>query len=481
MDLPCAFGEHGFLFDDGGTAIPCGSVYSSKCLRSGLPFKTRLANDKGLRFPKCDPGLFPNYICEACQVRAHLQRELISGSSDIALLLLERQRMLDTMCKWAEGTLGNYSGHYRRLKEFQEVFGVKTLWPTALLAPPRTPAIPTMWTQLLYSVQPSQRPKPGQEGSTITYNTSRQVRSASGLYYAWDYHMAYPGQCLNLESEGKHLMMPKTLPNEELSYTLQQAGMAARMGTSVQPSWTLQHRHIKYIDDRLEQQWNATSNPLLLHEIATAGAANLSLYTSWMRGGECFGIDREDVANYGPETGPRFGLPLGTGHIQFRLLPQTKSNPTQTADIVVARTCASGLSLGKWMDRLLAFPSYSAKGRLFSSPQKSEWNSRYFREKYAWRFLEDMRAEGEASLAAFTDEPGKRTRDKIWSCHSWRRCAESTVCKRRPGINLRAATNLEQHEHARWKWRNQAGKEPVAVHYRALELEERLALTLFCM
>ena len=81
---------------------------------------------------------------------------------------------------------------------------------------------------------------------------------------------------------------------------------------------------------------------------------------------------------------------------------------------------------------------------------------------------------------AFTDEPGHRIRDKIYSCHSWRRCGETVVSKFRPGINARKATDLEINEHARWRKRNK-GKEAMPIHYRQLDLEDRLAITLFCM
>ena len=434
-----------------------------------------MANNKGLGFPKCDPGLFPNFICEACQVRAQTDRELVRGSPDIALLMLERQRQLDTMHKWAQGTLGNYSGMFRRLDSFQQFFQVKALKPTPLLGPPTTPAIPTMWAQLLYSVQPGKT-----AGSTITYNTSRALRSASSLYYSWDLQVAYPGQAVKA-LDNKHLVLPHIIPSDELGYTLQNGGMARRMGTQVQPSWALQFKHVKFINDRLERDWQAAADPAAKHELAAAGAANAALYTTWCRGGEQFDVLRCNVNNYGGETGPQFGLPLGTGHVTMKMRPETKSDPTLQADVVVARTCASGISLGLWMDRLLDEPSYSPTGHLFSTPNKPTWNSRHFLETYAWRILEDMRHTGEPTLKAFTNEPGFRIRDRIYSCHSWRRCGETTVSKFRRGINFRKATEAEEYEHARWTKKNQPGKERIHLHYRQWPLDDRLGITLFCL
>ena len=448
-------------------------MYCSRCFESDLPFRTRLANKKGLTFPKCDPGLFPNFICEACQVRSHLGRELVYQDSDVILLMLERQRQLDTMHKWAEGTIGQYNGHYRRLKVFQDTFGVATLCPTPLMGPPTSPAIPIMWCQLWYSIQISQK-----TGHPITYNTSRQIRSAAGLYYSWDTQQAYPGQAVKA-FDNRTVVLPHTIPTDELCYTLQAGGMARRMGTNVEPSWALQWKHVNYIDQQLELAWNSTLDPLALNEIAAAGAANVMLYSTWLRGGEHFSVCRSDVTMNDPTTGPRFGLPMGIGHIGTKLDPVTKSSPTAQADVVCAWTLHSGISPGKWLSRLLSFPSCSTEGYLFSTPQKKQWTSRHFREKYVWRFLEDMRSKGEPSLMMFTDEPGHRIRDKVWSCHSYRRCGESVVSKFRPGINARKATKVEMNEHARWSKKNK-GKEPMSIHYRQLDLEDRLMITLLC-
>jgi hypothetical protein len=45
-------------------------------LLSWPPFKTRLKNGKGLCIPRtADASMFPNFMCEACQVHATLDRE----------------------------------------------------------------------------------------------------------------------------------------------------------------------------------------------------------------------------------------------------------------------------------------------------------------------------------------------------------------------------------------------------------------------
>jgi len=330
-----------------------------------------------------------------------------------------------------------------------------------------------MWCQLWYSIQTSQR-----TGKAITYNTSRQLRSAAGLFYSWDAQQAYPGQAVRA-FDNRTVVLPHTIPTDELCYTLQAGGMARRLGTNVDPSWALSWHHVKYIDTQLELAWSLTFDPAARNELAAAGTANVMLYTTWLRGGEHFCLTRPQLSVHPPVTGPLFGLPLGIGHIGAKLDPETKSSPTAQADVVVAWTCFSGLSLGKWLVRLLSFPSCSTEDYVYSTPQQVHWSSRHFREKYVWRFLEEMRSKGEPSLRAFTDEPGHRIRDKIYSCHSYRRCSQSVSCKLRPGINARKATEVEHDEHARWERKNK-GKEPMPIHYRQMALDDRLMITLLC-
>jgi len=68
-DLICTFSKTGFTLPSGCSLRACGTVYCSKCIQAGPAFKTRRENLKGLIFPKVNARLFPNYICEACQVQ----------------------------------------------------------------------------------------------------------------------------------------------------------------------------------------------------------------------------------------------------------------------------------------------------------------------------------------------------------------------------------------------------------------------------
>jgi len=380
-------------------------------------------------------------------------------------------RQIDTMNEWAEGTLQKYGGKLQRIRRFEEEFGVVALKPSYLLIPPDTPAIPLIWAQLLYSVQKGKK-----EGSQINFDTARSLRSAASFFYQWNMQTAFPGQAMR--DQRRNLIVPYALPTDEMVYTLQNGGMARRMGREPQQSWALQFRHIRFINNMLEQMWQGTRDPQVRQEIAAAGTANLNLWFGMFRGGENFAIRRQDVEVVRPLDGPTVGLPSGVGYVGIRLSEETKSSPHRVADVVISYISWSGLSLGKWMDRLLSFPSADGV-HLFSTPQKDLWDSGYLRRVYIWPLLELMRLQGEPSLKAFTDEEGSRIRDKVYSGHSWRRGFSSFCRKKRPE-NKRAATKEELDLQGRWKPEQRRGGSMQNLYNTDLDLEARLAITALC-
>ena len=76
---------------------------------------------------------------------------------------------------------------------------------------------------------------------------------------------------------------------------------------------------------------------------------------------------------------------------------------------------------------------------LYSTPDNPKWDSGYYFRKYLWPLLELMRLQGEPTLMAFSDEEGKRLRDAIYSCHSYRRGSETFSKTRHPGLTKRAS------------------------------------------
>lgn len=159
----------------------------------------------------------------------------------------------------------------------------------------------------------------------------------------------------------------------------------------------------------------------------------------WLGGGEWFALQRDEVAVFDHTMGPQHGLPCGIGHGAVRLQPETKFSPHQTADVVAACTCHSGLSLGKWLDCLLSFQSCNGES-LFSTPKCHKWDSGHFHTRFAWPILGILCPQDHPLLAAFTDSHGGWLQDTICSMHSWCRGGESFTRRHRPRLNLWAAT-----------------------------------------
>lgn len=463
-----------FPLEDGTLAIPCGTRYCAACLQAGEPFTTRLKEGKGLCFPKrADPSHLPNYTCEACQVRAILGRELRYCPKDIHLLRLERMRLLDTIHHLSESSWKTYKYPLRRIQEFETYFGVDILSPTPIQTPPRSACIPLMWAQLNYTLRESRTP-----GERVKYSSSRMLRSAASAFYEWDLLMSRPEQVMKLGKGDQSWVTPYVRPTDELGYSLFSSGMQRRMGDVSKKSFALQYKHVKFLDSQFRELYAKATSHNERHEIATAGTANLTFWLGWLRGGEGFGLKWDDVKTVPPEAGPLHGLPNGIGFVEFRLLPETKTNSSSVADVVIAHTTWSGLSLGWWMEELQQFTPTDGES-LFSTPKCPTWTSGYFRSQHVWRHLETLRAMGEPSLACFSDEVGQRICDRVYSMHSWRRGA-NTFCERfEPGLQLRRARPDELYEHARWSRRGSS--EEMHVHYREWDLPPRIGITQFCM
>ena len=259
--------------------------------------------------------------------------------------------------------------------------------------------------------------------------------------------------------------------------------MARRMGTETRQSWALSHVHIAYLDHRLEEAYQRATTLEGRHEITCAGAANLMAYLGWLRSGELFQGDLEDLTLTPPNEGPNRGLPFGVGAVEFNLGLETKSDACRTADVIMAWESLSGLSMGRWLLRLTDFVPHIGN-KLFSTRLKPTWTSRHFREQFAYPLLEQMQQEGEPTLKVFTFIQGKRIRDKVYSMHSWRRGGQSRVSRQARHnephpLGARVATPQEVYEHGRW--RKKGRSEDMPSNYNQWDLADRLSISLFYM
>jgi hypothetical protein len=466
--LQCTFATVGF---EG--LRPCRSAYHVQCFRVGPPFASRRKGGEGLCFPPVDD--WPQFICEACTVRAVQNRELV-GPYDIKLMMLERMRILDMVSYWSKGTHSSYQGKLRVIRDFEDSFGVSILRPTPLLSPPKGPEIALMWCQEAYSLRPSSKRFDRDVALNLAFTTVRQLRAAASQYLAWDMLVSQPEVFLTRD---RHLLAQPCRPTDTYGYTLFTKGMVARLGDETRPSTALLDGQVRFLDTDLNQRYLASSGPVAQRELALAGLANLTLWLGWLRTSECFGLEWADCSILEPVHGPRLDLPPGCGLVSFRLGPETKSERTKRPSLLLAYRTLSGLCVGKWAHRARVTSAPSV-GPIFRHLDGAPWTSRYFRDTYLYPSLSRQQALGDPYLVPFDGSPGNSIAEKFWSLHCYRRGARSHVSRggKFGRHRFKKATSDQVYEHARWRYKRSS--EPIDVMYREWTPLDRVKLTLYC-
>jgi hypothetical protein len=237
------------------------------------------------------------------------------------------------------------------------------------------------------------------------------------------------------------------------------------------------------MNDHFNQLYREATTNRQRCEICRAALVNLAAWLGWLRAGETFSLRWKDVTMTEPRDGPTLGLLAHTGAARLRLLEQTKSDRSRTADVVLAYTSASGLSIGLWYHRLRracgGSPPPTAE-HVFQHEEGAIWTSHYFRTTYLYPLLHMLRMSGDPFLSAFDGSPGNSLEVKFYSMHSyWRGAGARThVSRWRPGC-LRKAEGQEVTEHGRWR-SSRSGLDMQTL-YLEWNLFDRLALTRFCM
>jgi hypothetical protein len=172
---------------------------------------------------------------------------------------------------------------------------------------------------------------------------------------------------------------------------------------------------------------------------------------------------------------------VGIGALLLRLLPETKTNRTTQADVLLAYRTAGGLCPGMWFHRVRRnTPDWyiDTDSPMFVHANGTAWTSQYFRSTFLYPSLYRQQAT-DPMLAQMDGSEGNSIEERFWSLHSYKRGARSHVTRGgTPG--MRKATNDEIYEHARWA-RKQSKSEAIDVIYREWNPIERIRLTLLCM
>ena len=453
---------------------PCHVSYHAECLRVGPPFTSRLKRGQGLSFPKVRH--WGTFICELCTVRGVLAREL-RCAADIDLLRFKRMRLIDMANAWASGTHTQYQQKLSIIRQFEHDYRFSVLSPLPLDRPPASIDIPLMWIQESYSLRPS----PKRDG-TISMATVRHLRSAASQFLGWEMMINFPTSTF-LDQQQRVLQQP-CRPTDGYSYSLMTKGMSGRLGTESTPATALLFRHVHYMDSVFDTNFRNATTFDAKRRWALAGLANLAFWLGWLRSMEVFSLTFDDVTVVFPDQGPLHDLPPGLGMVLFRLLPQTKTNRTSTADVVVAFKTMSGLSPGHWSERLsfLLFGTRhwpASQAPIFCESDGTLWSSHFFRVNFVYPCLTQLQAGGDPYLRPFHGD-GNTITDKFWSMHMYRRGARSHVSRggSHDNFKFKIAKPMQVYEHGRWRRRRMS--EAIDLQYNEWTYADRLHITLFC-
>jgi hypothetical protein len=444
-------------------------------VKAGVPFSSR--DTHSLEFPHMQ--YLPAFVCECCQVRVFLQREIDKRPHDIALLMLERMRLIDIGNHWASSTLSVYGSKLNRLALFERQFSVSAFAPTTILRPPTTPIIVAMWAQEQFSLQPGGRHQ--EHKNTVSFDTIRGVRSALSAFYTWNMLLSHGG-CVFPNSNNVPVISPEGgRPTDDYTYTLFSNGMAKRLGEDSRPSASLRYENITYIDNYMHRMYAVSATDNDRQTVSRAALVNLFGWCGWLRGGELFGLSYRDVSVLLPADSAKHGLPTNVGALLLRLAPITKSSPSRTADVIIAYKTSSGLQPGLWWQRLCELHSLDMSASpcyIFTHANGAPWTSQYFRATYLLPLLNMQRDAGDPILSQYAPDSETSIEKTFWGFHSYRRGGRSFVERKQPGC-VRAAFSHEIYEHGRWRLSRRRMDMP--TRYLEMGLPERIAITMLCM
>jgi hypothetical protein len=202
--------------------------------------------------------------------------------------------------------------------------------------------------------------------------------------------------------------------------------MGRRLGENNKPPTALTYEQVSGMIEMRSKQWSDSLPPRARYMLAAPVIVDLCGWLGWLRGGELFGLTREDVDIICPEFGPIHGLPARVGAVNLMLDPATKSSPTRQADVVISYDSWSGLSFGLWMERLFgAMDDLNwTTGPLFRNPTDGKlWDSAYFRTVFLYPSLRWLRDCGMLSLQKYDDREHFSVEDWFYSMGCYRRGA----------------------------------------------------------
>jgi hypothetical protein len=261
------------------------------------------------------------------------------------------------------------------------------------------------------------------------------------------------------------------------------SGFVTRKGDNPQPSKALLARHIEFIDRYLDGLYRTSTDPGSRLDAARAGLTNTCSWLGWFRAMELFDMEWANILVVAPGDGDRYEIPDHIGAIRFHFPLPTKTSRATDTDLWCAYTSGSGISPGKWFQRLRralgasVFPTDETP--VFQRRDGQLWTSAHYRATYLIPLLEMQRLQGDPYLAPYDGATlGTRLANVFFSMHSHRDGAETHVTRRRFGC-WRKASKAEVYGHGRWRLARSS--EPINDQYTQPPVLDQLAITLYCM
>ena len=389
---------------------------------------------------------------------------------------LERVRILDTVHSWAQSTLSGYQSQIRKVTRFERAHpGLSVLPRTVLSLPPTGSSVTLAWVELDTSVRTLPARGSLRERNPV-FDTVRRIRSAVSAYSTLDMVQVAPDG--NYFDKGTHRVGP-CVPTDSGGYTLFAKGLSSRIGNNPRPATALLGRHVASLDAWMDSECQRAGGPAR-RSWALAGLASCLLWLGWLRGGEAFNIIQSDLRYILPTNSAECDLPDGVGALII-YMGEDKTHRSTSQELVIAYRCLTGLSVGKWFQRVLSLGLWDplATEPLFRHPNGTKWTSYYFRERFLYPGLDLLRQRGDPFLHRYDGTALERTlRYAFWSLHCYRRGARTHCQRSQPDRRHRKASKVQVYEHARWKLSGPPAE--IDAVYRDWTLYDKIKITLLC-
>jgi hypothetical protein len=234
------------------------------------------------------------------------------------------------------------------------------------------------------ALQPSPSIRAHRADENLVFGTVRALRSAAGMFYQWDWNVAYPERTVQ-DSNDRFFLANLCLPTDSIAYTAMTKALRKRIGNNPKGVAALLARHVIFIDKDLDHLYHTSTDSGVQVDAARAGLSNSCGWLCWFRAHELFGVAWRILLVVYPGTGACFELPDHMGGVHFTFILPLKTSLATNTELWCAYTSGSGLSVGKWLHRLrrrLRMSSFADDGAtpIFQPSGGQLWTSEYFRQ-----------------------------------------------------------------------------------------------------